>query len=86
MGHRHYLSQNHNWRSDKRSFDGTVEKRPPPKVCSGVEILNQVQDLEGLQLSKDHKKRKKISHESRMDNWNKKNIFFELPYWKCLLL
>ncbi|KAK6777581.1 hypothetical protein RDI58_024299 [Solanum bulbocastanum] len=32
MGHRHYLSQNHKWRSEKGSFDGTIEKRPPPKV------------------------------------------------------
>ncbi|WMV09410.1 hypothetical protein MTR67_002795 [Solanum verrucosum] len=86
MGHRRYLSKNHKWRNDKDSFDGTIEKRPPPKMCSGIEILNQVQDLEGLQLSKDPKKRKKISHEKRKDNWNKKSIFFELPYWKCLLL
>jgi len=86
MGHRRYLSQNHKWRSEKGSFDGTIEKRPPPKVCSGIEILNQVQDLEGVQLSKDPKIRKNISHENRMDNWNKKSIFFELPYWKCLLL
>ena len=56
------------------------EKRPPPKICFGVEILNQVQDLEGLQLAKDHKIRKKISHENRMDHWNKKSIFFELSY------
>ncbi|XP_015168116.1 uncharacterized protein [Solanum tuberosum] len=74
MGHQRYLSQNHKWRNDKDSFDGTMEKRPPPKVCSGIEILNQVQDLEGLPLSKDPKKRKKISHENREDNWNKKNL------------
>nr|XP_009619376.1 uncharacterized protein LOC104111395 isoform X1 [Nicotiana tomentosiformis] len=53
---------------------------------SGIEILNQVQDLEGIQLTKDPEKRKKISHENRKDNWNKKSIFFELPYWKSLLL
>ncbi|WMV10036.1 hypothetical protein MTR67_003421 [Solanum verrucosum] len=86
MGHRRYLSHNHKWRNEKESFDGTNETRPPPKVHSGTEILNQVEDLEGLQLSKDPKKRKKISHENRKDNWNKKSIFFELPYWKCLLL
>ncbi|XP_049414667.1 uncharacterized protein LOC125877411 [Solanum stenotomum] len=74
------------WRNETKSFDGTQEKRPPPKMRSGIEILNQVQDLEGLQLSKDPKKRKKISHENRNDKWNKKSIFFQLPYWKCLLL
>ncbi|XP_060213001.1 uncharacterized protein LOC132640428 [Lycium barbarum] len=86
MGHRCYLPLNHKWRNDRASFDGTKEKRLPPKMCSGVEILNQVQDLEGLQLTKDPKKRIKISHDGRKDNWNKKSIFFELPYWKSLLL
>ncbi|XP_060206292.1 uncharacterized protein LOC132633965 [Lycium barbarum] len=86
MGHRCYLPLNHKWRNDRASFDGTKEKRLPPKMRSGVEILNQVQDLEGLQLTKDPKKRIKISYDGRKDNWNKKSIFFELPYWKSLLL
>ncbi|XP_033514313.1 uncharacterized protein [Nicotiana tomentosiformis] len=73
MGHRRYLPLSHKWRNDKDSFDGTKEKRLPPKMCSGIEILNQLQDLEGIQLTKDLKKRKKISHENRKDNWNKKN-------------
>ncbi|XP_060170527.1 uncharacterized protein LOC132601465 [Lycium barbarum] len=86
MGHRCYLPVSHKWRNDEKSFDGTKEKRLPPKMHSGIEILNQVQDLKGLQLTNDPKKRKKISHENRKDNWNKKSIFFELPYWKSLLL
>ncbi|KAH0654399.1 hypothetical protein KY289_032077 [Solanum tuberosum] len=72
MGHRRYLPHNHKWRNDKKSFDGTEERSPSPHMRSGIEILNQVQDLEGQQLSKDPKKRKKISHENRNDNWNKK--------------
>ncbi|XP_019248394.1 PREDICTED: uncharacterized protein LOC109227650 [Nicotiana attenuata] len=47
MGHRRYLPLSHKWRNDKDSFDGTKEKRLPPKMHSGIEILNQVQDLEG---------------------------------------
>ncbi|KAH0650206.1 hypothetical protein KY284_030118 [Solanum tuberosum] len=74
MGHHRYLPHNHKWRNEKESFDGTYETRPPTKVHSGTEILNQVEDLEGLQLSKDPKKRKKISHENRKDNWNKKEL------------
>lgn len=80
MGHRCYLPRNHKWRNDKNSFDGKEEKRLPPKKLSGIEILYQVQDLEGLQLTKEPKKRIKISHDSRKDNWNKKSIFFELAY------
>ncbi|XP_049414815.1 uncharacterized protein LOC125877616 [Solanum stenotomum] len=86
MGHRRYLPKDHRWRNDKKSFDNTIEKRRPPKTCSGIELLNQVQDLEGQPLKKDPKKKRKISHEKRNDNWNKKSIFFELPYWKSLLL
>lgn len=80
MGHRRYLPLNHKWRNDSESFDGTKEKRLPPKKYFGTKILQHVQDLEGLQLTKDPKKRIKISHDSRKDNWNKKSIFFELPY------
>ena len=58
-----YLSQNHNFRSEKDSFDGTIGKISPPKVSSCIEILNQVQDLEGLHLSKDPKIKKKKSYE-----------------------
>ncbi|KAH0750560.1 hypothetical protein KY290_029792 [Solanum tuberosum] len=86
MGHRRYLPLSHKWRKETKTFDGNKEERAAPKICSGIEILDQVQDLEGIQLSKDPKKRKKISHEKRQDNWNKKSIFSELPYWKCLLL
>uniref|UniRef100_A0A3Q7JBF8 Uncharacterized protein n=1 Tax=Solanum lycopersicum TaxID=4081 RepID=A0A3Q7JBF8_SOLLC len=57
--YRCYLSQNHNFRSEKDSFDGTTEKISPPKVNSCNEILNLLQDLEGLHLSKDPKIRKK---------------------------
>ena len=35
----------------------------PPKVSSCIKILNKVQKLEGLHLSKDPKIRKKKSHE-----------------------
>nr|XP_009786859.1 PREDICTED: uncharacterized protein LOC104234908 [Nicotiana sylvestris] len=86
MSHRRFLPLNHKWRNDKTSFDGTKEKRLPPKQLSGDDILDQVADLDGLQLTRDPKKKIKISHESRSDNWNEKSIFFDLPYWKTLLL
>ncbi|XP_020081242.1 uncharacterized protein LOC109704874 [Ananas comosus] len=86
MGHRRYLPSKHKWRNDKYSFDGTKERGYAPKLFSGDEILEQVQDLEGVILTKAANKRVKISHSNRGDNWNKKSIFFELSYWKTLLL
>ena len=49
-------------------------------------MLQQVDDLEGIILSKDQSKKSKISHSERGDNWTKKSIFFKLPYFKTLLL
>lgn len=86
MGHRRYLPTNHKWRNDKRSFDGTKELREAPKLLSGSDILAQVNDLEGIVLTKDNSKKMKLSHDKRGDNWNKKSIFFELPYWSTNLL
>ncbi|WMV29325.1 hypothetical protein MTR67_022710 [Solanum verrucosum] len=86
MGHRRYLPKDHRWRNDKKSFDDTIEKRLPLKTCFGIDILNQVRDIEGHPLTKEPKKKRKISHEKRKDNWNKKSIFLELPFWKSLLL
>ncbi|XP_047269269.1 uncharacterized protein LOC107871067 [Capsicum annuum] len=35
MGARRFLSSNHKWRSNKRDFNGEVERRPAPKILSG---------------------------------------------------
>ncbi|KAF3679796.1 putative nitrate transporter 1.4-like [Capsicum annuum] len=85
MGHRRYLPLSHRWKNDKKSFDGTTEKRHPPKMHSRIEILNQVQDLEGQLLTKDPKKRRKISHEKRKDNWNKKRHVQKVPLQRATL-
>lgn len=49
-------------------------------------MLKQVQDLQGIILSKDLSKKTKVSRSDRGDNWKKRSIFFELPYFKTLLL
>lgn len=74
------------WRKDKDSFDGKVELRLPPKPYSIDNILEQLKDLEDITLSKDLHVKTNISHDVRGDNWNKKSIFFKLPFWKTLLL
>ncbi|XP_057999327.1 uncharacterized protein LOC131178387 [Hevea brasiliensis] len=86
MGHRQYLPLNHKWRNDNKSFDGTRERGLPPKPLSGDDILDQVKNLEGVILTKALHMKKAISHDGRGDNWNKKSIFFDLPYWRTLLL
>lgn len=85
LRNRRFLPINHPWRR-KRDVFRKKEKGETPMPLSGEEILEQVIDLEGVYFSKDQTKRTKVSHKTRGDNWNKKSIFFELPYWRTLLL
>ncbi|KAH0748583.1 hypothetical protein KY290_027815 [Solanum tuberosum] len=64
MGHRRFLPLNHKWMNDKKSFDGTVERRLPPNTLSGDDILDQVADLDGLPLTNDQKKKLFIRNRS----------------------
>ncbi|WVZ75536.1 hypothetical protein U9M48_023579 [Paspalum notatum var. saurae] len=72
--HRRLLPIEDKWRKDEASFDGTREYRGAPKPLMGDEVLDQVNDLEGIVLSKDPSKKTKISHSERGDNWLKKNV------------
>lgn len=78
MGYRYYLPIAHKWRNQKESFNGTKDHRLPPKPLSGIEILEEVQDLDRIILTKTYGKKSKTLHENRGDNWNTKSIFFEL--------
>jgi len=53
-----------------------IEFRDPPEPLTEDEVLQQVNNLEGIVLSKDPSKKTKISHSERGDNWLKKSIFF----------
>ncbi|KAK8949046.1 hypothetical protein KSP39_PZI005941 [Platanthera zijinensis] len=58
MGSRCFLEPNHRWRKDKKSFDGTIEIRPAPKVLSGDEILEQLKECDDVIFGKLQKKKK----------------------------
>lgn len=55
-------------------------------MVSGNYILDQVAYLEGLTQLEDQRKKIQISQKNRADNWNKKSILYDLPYWNTLLL
>ncbi|KAH0721554.1 hypothetical protein KY284_006584 [Solanum tuberosum] len=77
MDHR-FLPMDHPWRSNKRSFNGKTEFRPPPPFLKGTDVLNSLHDFENVL----GKKRKR----SNDGPWKKRSIFFELPYWQHNLL
>ncbi|XP_060961811.1 uncharacterized protein LOC133032017 [Cannabis sativa] len=82
VGHRRFLEMSDPRRRSKK-YNGKPEKRAPPPVLTGDDILSQL-DRIPLTLPGKHKqfggvKRKRSSEEL---NWSKKSIFFELEYWK----
>ena len=85
MGHRRYLPHNHPWRQNKSSFDNTKELDEAPKPLSGYDVLEEYECFEQIEFGNLTKKRKRCD-KKRDGNWKKKSIFFELPYWKTLVL
>ena len=51
MKHEHYLPDNHVWHRSKL-HDGSVERRSRPAVLNGHDILEQLDFLEFLVMSK----------------------------------
>lgn len=43
MGHRRWLPPNHQWRRNKRQFNGTQEMDSPHEVLNGNEIMRQLE-------------------------------------------
>ncbi|XP_019255072.1 PREDICTED: uncharacterized protein LOC109233652 [Nicotiana attenuata] len=74
MDHRVFLPMDHPWRSNKRSFNGKTEFRPPPPLLKGTDVLNSLQNFNNVF----GKKRKRTND----GPWKKRSIFFELPYWQ----
>nr|XP_009776780.1 PREDICTED: uncharacterized protein LOC104226462 [Nicotiana sylvestris] len=88
IGHRRFLGRNHKFRMMRHRFDGNVKERTPPKKLSGSDILQQVKDINvifGRQAELNDKRkrnRKKSVGEGVTQQWRKKSIFFDLPYWE----
>ncbi|XP_004515196.1 uncharacterized protein [Cicer arietinum] len=88
MSHRCFLDQRHRFRLNNVRFDGQQDMCGPPKMLHGLQILEQVQNIGVIFGRKPNKERSgKRIHGGRPtqgvnQQWKKKSIFFELPYWK----
>jgi len=85
-GHCHLLPPNHRYRKNKNDFFvGRVEKDVEPPYLSGEELFDVVSEygdiVFGLQSSKQKFPGFGLTH-----NWVKRSVFWELPYWKTILL
>jgi hypothetical protein len=84
MGHRRFLPIDHPWRNNKSSFDNTREVRHAPQPLTGDDVIAQHENIQPVIFGKTIKKPKQ--KEGEKHNWKKKSIFFELPYWRTVLL
>ena len=86
MGHHRFLSRNHKFRLNRVRFDGSIEERNPPLKLSGSDIFRQVEHINttfgtgAIQNGTRKRSRQEVTQ------WNKRSIFFELPYWESNLL
>ncbi|XP_060962041.1 uncharacterized protein LOC133032191 [Cannabis sativa] len=77
MGHRRYLSLNHQWRKDKE-YDGTIERRSAPRILTGDEILDKVKGLwkcrpgKNDKIIKEDKQQMKDASYENKTNWRRK--------------
>ena len=85
VGHRRFLDEDHSFRVQMKAFNNEKEKRPPPKPLSGEEIFETVKGMDNNWGKKQNKKRKIMANDHR-EYWKKKSIFFDLEYWKHLLV
>lgn len=87
MGHRRFLPRNHRFRLNRARFDGKTEERDPPSTKSGSEILIQIaKQFEASGSAEMVNRKRKRSKKEPPRQWNKRSIFFELPYWETNLL
>jgi hypothetical protein len=45
MGHHRFLQADHPYRTNKKAFDGTIEKCRAPKIHNGEQMFRMVKDL-----------------------------------------
>ena len=84
--HHKFLPFDHAFRRNKNSFlKNRIEMAPPPPIMTGEQILKQINDL-GLKNVTD------IDYEvingpiCKPFGWNKRSIFWDLPYWSSNLI
>jgi len=92
MGHYRFLEPNHRFRFNRVHFDGNTELRDPPVALSGSEIFKQLENInvtfgKWMDVEDNRKRtRRKNIKEGGCQQWRKKSIFFQLPYWEYNLL
>ena len=89
MGHRRFLPEDHPFRFDANKFGGKTEFRAAPTPLSGEEVLECTKDLNTV-FGKDPFGKKPETKRRKEGEplviFKRRSIWFELPYWKDLML
>ncbi|XP_022032115.1 uncharacterized protein LOC110933189 [Helianthus annuus] len=73
MGHRRFLPRDHHYRRLTEEFDGNEELGRARKSFDAFSRVENMNTILG-----------KRSRTEQRDNWKKRSIFWDLPYWKSL--
>jgi len=77
LQHRRFLRSHNPYQRLKKAFNGHQETSTPPTPLTGVEVYEKVNNI-------DHTFGKSKMKSPVTNIWNKKSIFFDLPYWSRL--
>ncbi|XP_028954422.1 uncharacterized protein [Malus domestica] len=92
LGHRRFLPADHRFRRQTTSFDGRREHRNAPRQWTGLQCLEELCTLRFIfgkpkkDTSVGQRRKRTESSTSSKSQWKKKSIFYELPYWRHLLI
>ncbi|CAN6556468.1 unnamed protein product [Malus baccata var. baccata] len=92
IGHRRFLEDNHRFRRQTTTFNGRREHRSAPRQCTGLQCLEELCTLRFTfgkpkkNASVGQRRKRTSSSTSGNSQWKKKSIFYELPYWRHLLI
>jgi len=91
IGHRRFLDSEHPYRRDRKNFNNKLELRSPPVFVSGYDIFHKLEPYKdvvvfGKKTDDNQIFRKKLKSTPLPEGWKKFSIFFQLPYWKTLLI
>ncbi|CAN6679978.1 unnamed protein product [Malus baccata var. baccata] len=92
MGHQRFLEDNHRFRRQTTAFNGRREHRSAPRQWTGLQCLEELCTLRFTfgkpkkNASVGQRRKRTSSNTSGNSQWKKKSIFYELPYWRHLLI
>ena len=84
--HHKFLPLDHPFRRNKYAFrKNRMVTYPPPKFCSGVELLRKIDALASKKVTEVGENDANVPI-SKLTGWKKMSIFWDLPYWSTNLI